>query len=491
MRKERLLLMAVLAVSLLPRLHGVENPLVGTHSWRQTDTAAMARNFLEEGRGFLRPAIDWRGETDGAVECEFPAYPYLVSLLYRLFGVHEALGRLLSALFFLTGAVFLFLLVREVIDARTGLWAAAFFLLLPLDLFYSRTFQPEAALVMSCAAGVYFFLRWTRSSGTASFLLAALFTSLAVLIKVPTLYLGLPLVYLAYLGSGRRLAALAVRVRLWLFAALVLAPVVLWYHHAHQLYLSTGLTFGFWPGQGGPWSTWRMVFSGEYWNRIIFLHLAERHLLWPGFILFLLGLLLPRASREERVFDYWMAAFLVFIVLLPERHFYHDYYQLPLMLPVAVYPAKVCARYLTLKGWKQKKRALAGGLIILCLAAMAYKSFSRYDHHLALEDPAGAWRPYRLLLLLQERTEPGDLVISALGNDPTLLYLSRRKGWVIPPELVTPAYLKDKTARGARYLAYTPLPDAPAGLDLTRALSAADEVVAEEQGALLVRLGPP
>ncbi|MEO6596180.1 MAG: hypothetical protein ABIP94_15640 [Planctomycetota bacterium] len=43
-------------------------------SWRECDTQAISRNFLTEGFNPLRPRVDWRGDTDGAVECEFPLY---------------------------------------------------------------------------------------------------------------------------------------------------------------------------------------------------------------------------------------------------------------------------------------------------------------------------------------------------------------------------------------------------------------------------------
>ena len=39
------------------------------------------------------PQIDWAGAAEGFVESEFPLYPFLVSRVYQLFGIHEWLGR--------------------------------------------------------------------------------------------------------------------------------------------------------------------------------------------------------------------------------------------------------------------------------------------------------------------------------------------------------------------------------------------------------------
>ena len=52
-------------------------------SWRECDTQAIARNFLLDDFDLLRPRIDWRGDTDGAVECEFPLYQALIALTMK------------------------------------------------------------------------------------------------------------------------------------------------------------------------------------------------------------------------------------------------------------------------------------------------------------------------------------------------------------------------------------------------------------------------
>jgi hypothetical protein len=67
---------------------------------------------------------------------------------------------------------------------------------------------------------------------------------------------------------------------------------------------------------------------------------------------------------------------------------------------------------------------------------------------------------------LRERTEPGSLVITATGGNPTMLYLSRRKGWTVAERELTPALLDAKRNEGARYLAGTG--PVPAGLATPR-----------------------
>lgn len=66
------------------------------HLWRQSDTAAVARNFIEEDGSLFLPRVDVRGNLTGITGMEFPFYNYIVSLLYRVFGIWDPIGKWLS-----------------------------------------------------------------------------------------------------------------------------------------------------------------------------------------------------------------------------------------------------------------------------------------------------------------------------------------------------------------------------------------------------------
>ena len=63
-------------IGFLLRVINIQSPIVGVHSWRQADTAAMARHFAIEGTPIWLPQIDWAGSSRGYVESEFPLFPY-------------------------------------------------------------------------------------------------------------------------------------------------------------------------------------------------------------------------------------------------------------------------------------------------------------------------------------------------------------------------------------------------------------------------------
>ena len=53
--KEKVLLVAILIVGFIVRLYKINSPIADWHSFRQADTAAVARVYLEKGINLLEP----------------------------------------------------------------------------------------------------------------------------------------------------------------------------------------------------------------------------------------------------------------------------------------------------------------------------------------------------------------------------------------------------------------------------------------------------
>ncbi len=245
--------LVILALALMVRFYHLQAPLIGVHSWRQADTAAVARNFNRNGYRIFYPQIDWGGNSSGLVEMEFPIYPFLVSLFYKIWGVSELFGRLLSIVFSLITIMIFYLLVQQLIDRMTALWSCVFLGVLPFTIYYSRTFMPEAMLMMSLVAGIYFFVQWLNNSQWKYLWSSAAFVALSCLIKIPSLYIGLPLLYLAWLRFGKKIYS---QITLWGYGLVILGLTGVWYFHAHQLFLQSGLTFGIWDYGSDKWGNW-------------------------------------------------------------------------------------------------------------------------------------------------------------------------------------------------------------------------------------------
>ncbi len=88
-------LVITLAGALL-RLKGIHDPILDHPGWRQGDTAAIARNFAQLQYDILAPQTDYDGPPPNYVELELQIVPFLAATLYKIFGVHEIFGRLIS-----------------------------------------------------------------------------------------------------------------------------------------------------------------------------------------------------------------------------------------------------------------------------------------------------------------------------------------------------------------------------------------------------------
>src|SRR4030081_3496478 len=135
----------IIILAFIVRLYKIDNPIADWHSWRQADTAAVARNFFKLGYNPFVPIYDDMSAVSqiGKVNpnryrfVEFPIYESLVYFTYLLNGgVDEKLARLVSIAFSLGSIVFIYLISKEFFDKQTALLAALLFGILPYNIYY-------------------------------------------------------------------------------------------------------------------------------------------------------------------------------------------------------------------------------------------------------------------------------------------------------------------------------------------------------------------
>ena len=189
-------LILIVLIAVVVRLIDIGQPFVDPWSWRQSDVAAIARNFLENGFHFTRPQIDWAGDAPGYVGTEFPILPFVAALCYKITGVHEWVGRIQGVILFAAALPFFFLLVRRVFGQVIAIWATFFYAFAPLSVVTSRVFMPDVPSLCLAITGMYFFLEWTERDDRRLLFASAVLISLAILVKLPRILIGVPLLYL-------------------------------------------------------------------------------------------------------------------------------------------------------------------------------------------------------------------------------------------------------------------------------------------------------
>ena len=445
----------ILAFCFLIRLYHITFPVSGWHAWRQADTAAIAKNFYESGNNILYPQIDWRGDTKGYVESEFHIYPYLISLVYNISGVNDGVGRCISVIFSLFTIYGLYLLVRKFISENAALLTALIYGIIPLSIYFSRVVMPEPAMLMCSVYGIYFFSEWIDKNKWKYFIYAFIFLALAILVKIPCLYLGFPLMFLAY---NKYKVKMFGNWKLLLLIVLIFIPVILWYYHANQLLKETGLTFGVWD-TNDKWGHLNIIFSFKFYNDVFFKSIAERHLTYAGFIPFLIGLFIKRKNRSEYLFDVWLLSIIFYILLLAKGNQVHEYYQLPFILPAVVFIGKAFDKFFPLdisdmfrkKVHSSNSNRSLSILFVIFLFGIIVLSFLRTSNLYSNEDYNSPL--FKMALDIDKASAKNDLIITVCNGDPVFLYRADRKGWIVTPGNISVENIKDKQSRGAKLLA--------------------------------------
>jgi len=178
-----LLLLAGMAI----RMYNLTNPPLDFHSTRQMLSFHKARGMYYEFRTDADPekrafAIQqWK--YGAAVEPEI--LERVVAFTYRYTGEQLWVARVYSSLFWVIGALFIFLLAKELVSISGALVSTAFYLFLPYAVFASRSFQPDSLMMMLIIIFWWAVFRWSKQPASYGWaILAGLFGGLAIFVKL-------------------------------------------------------------------------------------------------------------------------------------------------------------------------------------------------------------------------------------------------------------------------------------------------------------------
>src|SRR5438132_10636811 len=164
MSRRNTIIVFICVVAVAVRCWKIDAPFTDPWSWRQTDVAAIARNYFENGFHFARPQIDWAGDQPGFVGTEFPILPFTAAIAYKYLGVQEWIGRLQTILTFAFSLPFLFVIVRRAFDETAAMYALVFYSFALLSIAAGRAFLADMPALSFALAGFYFF--WQGRAGS-------------------------------------------------------------------------------------------------------------------------------------------------------------------------------------------------------------------------------------------------------------------------------------------------------------------------------------
>lgn len=441
----------VLLVGLVLRLKGIHDPILDHPGWRQGDTAAIARNFATLDFNPFHPQVDYNGPPPNYVELELQIVPFLAATLYKIFGIHEVFGRLLSIGFSLVtiGAVGFF--ARRLFRSETaGLAAAMLVAIYPGSLYYGRAFMPDTAMVAFMTAALYASFVWIADGAALRhprrvFWFAATLTALAILAKPVAAVALVPIVALTIACWGWR-ATLA-RPAFWGFLAVAVLPYLAYDAYVRSIaewHWASGITSKHVLPELIAAFTSPAAFAhkfGQFNDALAMLHAT---MLGPiGFGLMLLAIVVPvRAEARSFLAAYFLALVAyTFVVVSVERVDYYLYVWLPF---AALWSGGLIARAREIVNryeiWNTGGIALGGVVFAFMLMLGRAAVHDYYD------DKPDVYRAAKTL----DTTLPADILVVMAHYDPSVLYYINRKGWEEDPALWTPFDEQSAINKGAR-----------------------------------------
>jgi 4-amino-4-deoxy-L-arabinose transferase-like glycosyltransferase len=414
-RSEIILLLALISLGALFRLIKISQPFVDAWSWRQADVAMIAENFYLQGFNIFYPQINWAGINPGYVGTEFPFVPFIASLHYAVFGIQDWIGRCVSVFFFAVSVPFFYLLVRKISNDRSATFAVGIYILAPLSIFSSRSFMSDTASLTFSIIALYLFRKWVeREKDLRLFTELCLATALAILIKLPAVIIGVPLLYMCWTRYGARLLF---QRRLWAYATLSLIAPVVWYLHAYFISIE------YFPYHMFGSGLLKIVGTREYAQ--ILLDMTTSNLTSVTAVLMVIGIILPTANQFGRLFHWWLLGIIVFVVFVGEGHFSHAWYQVPLV-PVAAAFAGVALEFILAKLGQAYHSELVRFMTVISLFSLL--SYLSYFHAKPLYT-GWALPSWKAGNEINRIAPPGALIIVPGRGDSTAIYYSKRRGW--------------------------------------------------------------
>lgn len=420
----------ILAVALIFRLYKVTAPLSDSYSWRQADTAAVARNFVRNGFTLFEPRYDDLSSIQSGTEnptglrfVEFPLYNAMFAgtfVLFPLFPV-EIYGRLVTIFFSLIIISIIYYLLLKEHSRLSAIMGALIYSVFPAFVFFSRVVLPETTAVSFSFMSILFLYWWQNQKKShlvfILFGLSVTFFSISILIKPTVVFYGIALLYIFILKYKYGLPK---KFHFYLYFFLAALPFVLW-----RIYIDK------FP-EGIPSSDWLITsvntFEGQ---KVIFMRPAffrwifyERInlMIFGGYMtaFFVIGAL---AKLRKYFIHTILLGALAYLFVFQGGNVQHEYYQTVIFPPLAMFTGIGIALFL-----KDRKNFLHPIIVypaIVVLAALSIM-FSYYykvkDFYTYPEDLN------QMAKILDTFTKPNDKVITDRLGDTTLLYLADRRG---------------------------------------------------------------
>ncbi len=433
----------MLFFGLFVRLYEFHKPIADWHSWRQADTASVSRNFTEKGVDMLHPTFgdisnvpSGRDNPNGYRFVEFPIYNLFQATLFNVLGhfTLEEWGRLVSIFSSLFAGYFLYLIVKKYSGERIGLSVLFFYLFVPFNIYYSRTILPDPSMVMAILGGIYFFGLWvdSKTKSILFFILAAVFTGAAILIKPYALFY----IFVFFSITASKQLEILKNKKLLIFGATVIAPFLFW--RLWMLQYPEGIPASNWLFNGNG-----IRFKPSYFRWIVYERLVKLICGFAGVVFLIKGIYEVLREKKIQLYSSFILSAFMYLIVVATGNVQHDYYQIVIMPSIAIL---LGLGFSALTSLRALQRLALGWLLAVIITIFSFFfAWEEVKEYYYINNPSivEAGRAVDRL------TPKNSLIIASYNGDTSFLYHTNRSGWASFQNSI-PELIK----KGADYLVF-------------------------------------
>lgn len=464
-----LILIIICVLGTILRFYNFTTPLADWHSFRQADTASVAREFIKQGLNPLVPKYHDLSNIQSGLDnpqgyrmVEFPLISAAVALTHPLTShwleLHQWY-RLTSIIFSIMTIILIYYLATLIDRKLVGLSAALVYALLPYNIYYSRTILPEIPMLFFILLAMVSFLTYINRNKTWLLTIFATSFAIALLLKPTAIFFLLPLVVYALLQQKITLR----QVGPWFTAmAITVVPLILWRYWIQQF--PEGIPVNRWllNGNGIRFKPafFRWIFAERvsalilgYWGIVLFAvgylfpnsdtHTEGWQYLKSKFTRFTRALLHPHTLQPDHLsawfYNSWTLAMLMYLIIFATGNVQHDYYQIILLPLVSI---MVGRGLIYLYNLRTLTAYAIAAVSFVFMVGFSWYQISGYFH-------INNWAMVHAGQAVDRLTPPDALVIAPYMGDTAFLYQTNRRGWPLGFDI------ENKISQGASYYVST------------------------------------
>jgi hypothetical protein len=393
-------------IGLIIRVSDLFDAPLDFHPTRQLHSALIARGMYYQT---LDDAPDWKREmsykqwqAEGLIEPQI--MERLTAFTYQLFGSEQLwAARLWAILFWMAAGLFLFLITEKIANVAAGTFAVIFFMVWPYAAIASRAFQPESLLIASILAALLAFLKWTEKENIIWAILAGLLSGFSIFVKSTAVFFLTPALIGVIIKKFGLKDALKNR-QVWIIGILSIVPYLAYLFYGVVVIGTLGEQFSF-------------RFFPNRWIDPLFFIQWVLELDYTIDLVIVLAAILGISLFTKKKYLHLLVGYLVGYVLYGFVFSYHitthDYYHLPLMIPVSIGIGIILSKVLNVS---ERNRTLTK--IIFTCAALFFIGFNTWEIRSELSR-----------LDFTEEVEKWEIVGEQLGHESRVIGLFKNYGY--------------------------------------------------------------